>query len=121
MVALLGQLKTVGATDPVVTTPETDPVHLQGRPGQYTERATFALPGGDPSSDRAERGGVVEVFPSPDDAQRRSTFIQDSLKALPILGTTEYHYIHGGILVRVTGRVAPSVAERIGASVAAMP
>ncbi|WP_433532720.1 hypothetical protein ACQPYA_12255 [Micromonospora sp. CA-263727] len=57
---------------------------------------------------------VIEVVPTKDDVDRRSTYIQDALKSLPILGT-EYHYRadDGRVLVRVSGKVKPSAAKRI--------
>lgn len=57
-------------------------------------------------------GRVIEVFPTAADADRRSKHIQDALKGMPILGT-EYHYRtgEGTVLVRVSGKVKPSVAK----------
>lgn len=118
---VLEHLLRAGATDPKITTPETDPVKLQGRPGQYTERATFALPGGDPSSDRAERGGVVEIWPTVVAAQERVTFIDSTIRAVPMFGAPYYQYLHGRALVYVSGTIVPAVAERIGSAVAALP
>lgn len=122
---VLNRLVAAGATDPVVTTPETDPVMLLGRPGQYLERATFALPGGEPvpneSGDRGERGGVVEVWPDEASARRRASFIERAQAAAGGLVGTEYHYVRRGVLVRVSGRIAPAVANRVAAAVAALP
>lgn len=117
---VLDAVQAAGATEPVITTPDTDPVHLQGRPGQYTERATFALPGGNPTDDRVQRGGVIEIWPDPAGADSRSRFILDTLKATPLLGT-EWHYVHGHVLVRVWGEITKTTADRIGAAVAALP
>ncbi|MFG1849618.1 hypothetical protein ACVMYR_28205 [Micromonospora sp. PTRAS2] len=111
----------VGVTKGSVQDEDSDPNNLLGRPGGYTSRASADLPGGDPEAKRygIDRGLVIEVFPTKGDADRRSTFIQDSLKSMPILGT-EYHYRAGGgaVLVRVTGKVKPSAAKKIEQAVA---
>lgn len=49
--------------------------------------------------------------PNAADAQQRSEYIQSTLKAAPILGT-EYHYVTGGALVRISGKVLPSLAKK---------
>jgi len=50
-------------------------------------------------------------------ASRRSIYIQESIKALPMLGS-EWHYRadDGKVLVRVTGKVRPSLAKQIEAN-----
>ncbi|MGC4797175.1 hypothetical protein ACLQ3H_24100 [Micromonospora saelicesensis] len=55
------------------------------------------MPGGDIDGEKygIDRGLVIEVFPTAADADRRSKFIQDTLKSMAILGT-EYHYVAGG-------------------------
>lgn len=90
-----------------------DPNNLLGRPGQYTSRASFDVPGGDSGAKpgSVDRGGVVEVFGAAADAKRRVDYIQGLLKGNPVLGT-EYDYQAGPVLVRVTGKVKPSVAAR---------
>lgn len=113
--AVLAQLKEAGATNVIISTPETDPVKLLGRPGQYIERASFQLPGGwtnIESFDRVERGGVIEVFNSANEAKARSLFILETKQANPILGT-EYHYTRKNVLVRVTGDINPWDAKKI--------
>jgi hypothetical protein len=104
-----------------VQSEDTDPNDLLGRPNGYLSRASADMPGGDRDGDKygIERGLVIEVFPTAADADRRSTFIQDTLKSMQILGT-EYHYRAGGgaVLVRVSGKVKPSVAKKVEAAVA---
>ncbi|WP_422733912.1 hypothetical protein ACN26Y_28745 [Micromonospora sp. WMMD558] len=106
----------IGLTHGAVQDEDTDPNNLLGRPNGYTSRASADLPGGDNTSDKysINRGLVIEVFPSADDADRRATYIQGLLKNAPILGT-EYHYRTGDgtVLVRVTGQVKPTAAKKI--------
>jgi hypothetical protein len=58
-------------------------------------------------SDKIDAGGSVEVYPDADGAARRAKYIQDVPKAAPILGT-EYAYIEGSVLVRVSGKLTPA-------------
>ncbi|WP_433046138.1 hypothetical protein [Dactylosporangium sp. CS-033363] len=99
----------------------TDPNNLLGRPGSYVSRASFDVAGGDKDAELygIDRGGVIEVFADAGTAQARSKYIQDTLKSLQMLGT-EYHYLNGPVLVRVTGKVKPSVAKPFEAAVAAL-
>jgi hypothetical protein len=99
----------------------TDPNNLIGRPNGYLSRTSFDLSGGDPDGEKygIDRGGVIEVFPDTASAAARSKFIQDALKSMQILGT-EYHYLNGPVLVRVTGKVKPSTAKPFEAAVAAL-
>jgi Na+/H+ antiporter NhaA len=52
-------------------------------------------------------------------AMRPARVITKSLKDLPILGS-EYHYLHGRVLVRITGKIKPSVAAKFQAAVTAL-
>ncbi|GAA2359318.1 hypothetical protein GCM10010170_053540 [Dactylosporangium salmoneum] len=99
----------------------TDPNNLLGRPGGYVSRASFDVPGGDKDGKLydIDRGGVVEVFADASAAQARSKYIQDVLKSMQMLGT-EYDYLNGGVLVRITGKVKPSVAKPFEAAVAGL-
>jgi hypothetical protein len=55
-----------------------------------------------------ERGGAVEVFSDPSDAQARAKYIQAVTKAMPALA--EYDYVHGTVLVRVSHYLTPTQA-----------
>lgn len=92
----------------------TDPNSLLGRPGGYTSKAAFQdarVPadryGSEP--DDPDRGGSVEVFGTEDRAVARAKDVQVKLKAFGL--GTEYDYIVGGVLVRVTGTVSPTQAR----------
>lgn len=109
----------LGATHGALQDEDNDPNDLLGRPNGYTSRASADLPGGDTEADKygIDRGLVIEVWPTADDADRRSKFIQDTLKNMQMLGT-EYHYRtdQGRVLVRVSGKVKPSLAKRVEAA-----
>ncbi|MEU7752837.1 hypothetical protein [Micromonospora sp. NPDC049171] len=113
----------LGLTAGAVQDEDTDPNDLLGRPNGYTSRASADLPGGDKTADKygIDRGLVVEVFPAVEGVERRSKFIQEALKNMPILGT-EYHYRadDGRVLVRVSGKVKPTQAKKIEGAVSAM-
>jgi hypothetical protein len=100
---------------------DTDPNNLVGRPNGYLSRASADLPGGDKQGEKygIDRGLVVETFPSANDASLRSGYIQGALKGAQLLGT-EWHYMadDGRALVRVSGKVKPSLAKKIEAAVA---
>ena len=61
------------------------------------------------ASDAVDAGGSVEVYQDADGAARRAKYIQDLQKAAPILGT-EYGYLEGPVLVRVSGNLTPTQA-----------
>jgi hypothetical protein len=90
----------------------TDPNELLGRPHQYTSRASFDVPGADPTAPnhRVERGGAVEVFADAADAKARYEYLDGIRKAAPLL--VEYDYVNGPVLVRITGKLKPSVAAQ---------
>lgn len=110
----------IGATNVAVQDENTDPNDLLGRPNGYIGRASADLPGGDTTFDAGsiDRGLVIEVWPDKTGADTRSTYIQETLKGAAALGT-EYHYrtADGLALVRVTGKVKPSDAQKIETAV----
>ncbi|MFD9415119.1 hypothetical protein ACFWC9_10405 [Streptomyces goshikiensis] len=95
-------------------TAESDPNHLLGRPGQYTSKITFSdsrikaadTEGLEPGD--VALGGAVEVFANPADAQARAAYIQTVTKGMPAL--TEYDYVHGSTLIRVSHYLTPGQA-----------
>ncbi|MFF0316659.1 hypothetical protein ACFYPH_18790 [Micromonospora sp. NPDC005252] len=113
----------LGATQGSVQDEDNDPNDLLGRPNGYTSRASADLPGGDTEADKydIDRGLVIEAWPTAEDADRRSKFIQDTLKSMQILGT-EYHYRadQGRVLVRVSGKVKPSLAKKVETALAGL-
>jgi hypothetical protein len=111
--ALLGKIGTASLVK--VYTAEDDPNSLLGRPNGYASKTAFAdsrVPASKSAgkeADALERGGSVEVYSTPEDAKSRSAYIQAALKNVGFLGT-EYHFLRGGALVRVTGNLTPAQA-----------
>lgn len=97
-------------------TAENDPNHLLGRPNQYTSKVTFTdtrikktdLEG--TGKGDVERGGAIEVFDSPANAAARAKYIQAVTKSMPAL--SEYDYVHGTVLVRVSHYLTPAQASQ---------
>ncbi|MFE4967327.1 hypothetical protein [Streptomyces sp. NPDC056660] len=95
-------------------TADNDPNHLLGRPNQYTSKITFTdsriktsdVEGTDKGD--VERGGAIEVFGDGAGAQARAKYIQAVTKSLPAL--SEYDYVHGAVLVRVSHYLTPTQA-----------
>lgn len=105
----------------IVYTAATDPNHLLGRPNGYTSKCAWVdsripasdvtgLVKGDPS-----RGGSVEVFPTAAGAVARAKEILTLEKALPNIGS-EYDYLDGGVLIRLSEYLTPAQAATYGAA-----
>lgn len=105
----------------VVFTAASDPNHLLGRPNGYRSKAAWADSRinkddamGDDTGD-TQLGGSVEVFSSGGAAKNRRNYIQRIVKALPA-GVSEYDYVRGGALVRVSGLLTPDQAREYQAA-----
>ena len=100
-----------------VLTEKTDSNNLLGRPNGYISAAVISDKGGDTSDPDpgVAYGATVEMFDSESGAARRSDYIQGILKDAPMLGT-EYDYIQGNALLRVSGELPPSVAAKYKAA-----
>lgn len=83
---------------------------LIGRPGQYTSAAWITDSAADQAQTGIDGGAVVEVFANPEDAQARSDYIQSVLQGAGGVLGTEYHYMDGMVLLRVSGVLMPSQA-----------
>jgi hypothetical protein len=111
----------LGLTRVAVQDEDTDPNNLLGRPNGYVSRASADLPGGDTSADKYDvaRGLVVEVFADADGAKDRADYIATIQKGSPVLGSEWQYITPGGTgLVRVGGKVKPSLAKKVEAAVA---
>lgn len=90
--------------------------HLLGRPNGYLSKASFSdkrVPASDTTGDSkgdVDYGGSVEVFATANEAKARAAYIESVLKADPMLGT-EYDYLNGPVLLRVSQYLIPSQAE----------
>jgi hypothetical protein len=103
-------------------TAENDPNHLLGRPNQYTSKITFSdtrISANDASgADKGDVdwGGAIESFATPSDAKARAEYIQTVTKSMPAL--SEYDYVQGVTLVRVSHYLTPKQAGEYKAAAA---
>lgn len=113
--ALTGSV--ASAKPATVYTAESDPNKLLGRPGGYVSKADLTDDRAKPKleEDAVQQGGSVEIFEDPSEAEDRAKYIADTLKAAKIFGT-EYHYVNGGILLRVSGALTPDQAAEYEAA-----
>ena len=103
----------------VTLTEANDANNLIGRPNGYTSAAVLydnavAVGNGDKCDDfggpGVDCGATVEVWSSNADANARAKYIQTLQKGSAMLGS-EWDYIGGGVLVRVSGKLKPSEAK----------
>jgi hypothetical protein len=105
----------------LVYTADTDPNHLLGTPSNYTSKATFTdsristADTPDPQPDNLQAGGSVEVFADASDAMIRQQHLRQLEKNPPLLGT-EYTFINGATLLRISGRLTPTQAAQYQAA-----
>lgn len=105
-----------------IYTEDNDPNDLLGRPNGYTSKIAFSdsrISKDDTDGldkDAIDRGGSIEVFPDAASAKARATYIQEILKTTGF--GTEYDYVKGPILVRVTGNLTPTKAKEYQAALA---
>jgi hypothetical protein len=103
----------------IVYTAATDPNHLLGRPTGYTSKCAWGdsrVPAPDAtaaSTGDTGNGGSVEVFRTAAEAKARAKYIFTIDSAAPILGS-EYDYLAGGVLVRVSQYLTPTQAASYG-------
>ena len=109
---VVDQLKAQGIPigQSVIYTAETDPNHQLGRPNGYASKVNF----NDTRLKFSENfdtdsGGSIEVYPSSSGASERKKYIDGIGKALP--GLTEYSYLKGSILLRVSHVLTPDQAK----------
>jgi len=93
----------------VTITEDNDPNNKIGRPNGYVSAAIIYDAGGECEDLGVDCGATIEVWPSAEAATERSEYIQGLQKDAPILGS-EYNYLDGAALLRVSGDLKPSVA-----------
>lgn len=107
----------------VVYNENNDPNKKLGRPGQYTSKVNFTDPrakNGQPSGGKdVVDGGSVEVFDNASDAMARGAYIQTVTRGMQILGS-EYDFIAGGVLLRLSGNLTPSAARKYATALTAI-
>lgn len=101
-------------------TAETDPNALLDRPFQYTGKLNFRDARIQSILDdfNTSNGGTIEVFGTTEDAQGRYDYVPSLIQGNPIL--TEYLYLEGTVLVRVSSTLTPDQAAPYGEVVKAL-
>ena len=105
----------------IVYTAQTDPNELLGTPGSYTSKAAFTdsrinpATADDTEVGSIELGGSVEVFAVDADARARKDYLEETLRGLPI-NVSEYSYLRGTVLLRVSRRLDPRQAAEYEAA-----
>lgn len=102
----------VGSGKVVELTEDNDPNNLIGRPGGYNEGASIQWLKTCDEIDVQKCGGAVEIWPTEEAAMKRATYIQTILRDMSMLGT-EYDYVKGRALLRISGDVKPSQAKQL--------
>lgn len=98
----------------------TDPNKQLGRPNGYQDKVAFvdaridAAAVIDDDEGSVELGGSVEVFATEAEAQRRADYIKTVTAGTPAL--TEYGYVSGGILLRLSQQLTPKQAKEYEAA-----
>jgi hypothetical protein len=97
-------------------TEKTDGNKLLGRPGGFTSSTVlFDTNGHCVDGPGVDCGGSIEVFASHDEAKKRAAYIQSLTGADSPLGS-EYDYVDGNAVLRVSGDLPPSVAKKYEAA-----
>lgn len=118
--AAIAKFKAAGlpVSDTYTFTAANDPNHLLGRPNGYVAKEAWtdsrinqkSDPGIDTTQGNVDLGGSIEEFSSASEAKARAAYIATVEKALPATGT-EYDYVIGSVLVRVSRVLTPSQAR----------
>jgi hypothetical protein len=114
---VVAKLKAAGLpiSDVTEVTAADDPNHLLGRPGGYTTKEYFSdsrLKPEDVKDDSpgsVDLGGNVEVYSSASGAKKRAAYIKGIKDAMQFLGT-EYDYVSGSVLLRLSQSLTPEQA-----------
>ncbi|OUE28354.1 hypothetical protein BFL36_01865 [Clavibacter michiganensis] len=102
--------------DIVQITEDNDPNDVIGRPTGYVDAATLYDSRVSCDELGAECGASIEIWADAAAAQARMDYIQGILASTTALGT-EYDYIRGNAIVRVTGELKPSQAAEYASAI----
>lgn len=108
-VATALKAKIPSITKVTTVTEALDSNKLLGRPGHYTSAAWIADSGATLGETGVDGGATVEVFETAGDAKTRSEYILGVLKEMGPAFGTEWHHVKGTTLLRVSGKLSPSV------------
>lgn len=104
----------------VQITEDNDPNNLIGRPTGYLDAAVLYESALTCDKPGADCGATIEIWPSAKAAKDRAAYIQKNLRDLPMLGT-EYEYTNDSALLRVSGKLKPSLAGKFNAMFGGTP
>ena len=115
--------ETIKAAIPEVTlitnTGDNDANNMIGRTSGYVAATVFVDPRAGEECDQTKPGIIcgagVEQWPDAAAAQQRAEYLKAVLSAAPILGT-EYATLRGDLILRVSGKLNPSVADQYKAA-----
>ncbi|WP_130865670.1 hypothetical protein [Acidipropionibacterium timonense] len=95
-------------------TEDNDPNNLLGRPNGYTAAANIQWIPAESGAGELDvsRGASVEQWATNKDAVQRAKYLQTIFKSAPAFGS-EYSFVKGPILLRVTGAIKPSQAKTL--------
>jgi plastocyanin len=102
----------------IAFTSATDPNHLLGRPTGYLSKVAWQDTRIDQTNQPSDPGGIewgggIEVFGTAEQAKSRAGYLISIETADPIVGS-EYDYLLGPILLRVSGTFTPDTAAGYG-------
>lgn len=100
------------ATEVVKLDEDNDPNDLIGRPNGYTAATVIFDSRVSCEGDElgVDCGATIEEWPSQEDAEKRSNYIQELQSGSGLLGS-EWNTVRDNLLLRVTGNLDPSDAE----------
>lgn len=107
--------KVSSITKIVTITEDNDPNDLIGRPNGYESAAVLYDNQASCTELGTECGATVETWPDAAAAKARADYIQAILKSSPALGS-EWDYVRGNTLLRVSGTLKPSAADKYSAT-----
>jgi hypothetical protein len=116
------QAKGLPVTGLIVYDASTDPNHLLGRPTGYLSKDAWQDPRIDQSDQASDPGGVewgggFEIYSTAQAAQERASYISGIDQASSLFGS-EYDYLLGPILMRISGTFTPATAQTYGTALA---
>lgn len=99
----------------ITITGDNDANNMIGRSTGYVAATVIVDPRTGEECDQAKPGIVcgagIEQWPDAKAAQQRADYLKGVMNAMPILGT-EYATLRGNLLLRVDGKLSPSVADQ---------
>jgi hypothetical protein len=103
----------------ITITGDNDANNMIGRTTGYVAATVIVDPRAGDECDNAKPGiacgAGVEQWPDAAAAQQRSDYLKTVLSSMPMLGT-EYASLRGNLLLRVSGKLSPSVADQYKAA-----